>query len=82
MGAASLADRRGKASEGRPGNWRSGRLRLLGLAVFGVFCAMIDMAGVWRAGHPHVSDAYRRLYLVPGGIVNGATRTGAPPRWP
>jgi hypothetical protein len=61
---------------------RTGRARLLGLVAFGVLCGLIDLAGVWRAEHPHVSDVYRRLYLVPGGIVNGTTRTGPPPRWP
>ncbi|GBQ83593.1 hypothetical protein AA13595_1212 [Gluconacetobacter johannae DSM 13595] len=58
---------------------RAGRRRLLGLAAFGLLCGLVDLAAAWRAEHPHVDDAYRRLYLVPGGIVNGATGSATRP---
>lgn len=52
---------------------RDGRTRLLGLAMLGLLCGLVDLAGLWRATHPHVGAAYRQLYLTPGGIVNGTT---------
>ncbi|MBB2200774.1 hypothetical protein [Gluconacetobacter tumulisoli] len=74
-----MADARGQGP-GMPGAGR--RRRLLGLAVFGLLCGLLDLAAAWRAEHPHVNDAYRRLYLVPGGIVNGTTGSAIRPGWP
>ncbi|GEN62478.1 hypothetical protein [Acetobacter oeni] len=66
---------------GRPGP-ENPRSRKTGLIVLGLVCCVIDLAGVLTATHPHVSAAYRALYLTPGAIENGtnceAVRTARP----
>ncbi|NHO33376.1 hypothetical protein [Acetobacter fallax] len=54
----------------RPGT-KTSRRRMAGLIALGLFCGLVDLAGAWKAAHPHVSAAYRALYLTPGAIKNG-----------